>query len=47
MKILKDIIDALEGGIIPKVPGGPRGPGLDRSDDDDDDDMMMMMICLI
>ena len=35
MKILKDIRDALEGGIIPQA---PRGPGLDRSDDDDDDD---------
>ena len=32
MKILKDIRDALAGGIV------PRGPGLDRSDDDDDDD---------
>ena len=32
MKILKDIRDALAGGIA------PRGPGLDRSDDDDDDD---------
>ena len=35
MKILKDIRDALAGGIVPR---GPRGPGLDRSDDDDDDD---------
>ena len=32
MKILKDIRDALAGGIV------PRGPGLDRSDDDDDND---------
>ena len=32
MKILKDIRDALAGGIV------PRGPGLDRSDDDDNDD---------
>ena len=31
MKILKDIRDALAGGIV------PRGPGLDRFDDDDDD----------
>ena len=31
-KILKDIRDALAGGIV------PRGPGLDRSEDDDDDD---------
>ena len=35
MKILKDIRDALAGGIVPR---GPRGPDLDRSDDDDDDD---------
>ena len=35
MKILKDIRDALAGGIVPREPGGP---GLDRSDDDDDDD---------
>ena len=35
MKILKDIRDALAGGIAPR---GPRGPGLDRSDDDDEDD---------
>ena len=46
MKILKDIRDALAGGIVPRGPGGsrgpggPRGPGLDRSDDDDDDDDM-------
>ena len=39
MKILKDIRDALAGGIVPRGPRGPRGPGLDRSDDDDDDDM--------
>ena len=38
MKILKDIRDALAGGIVPRGPGGPRGPGLDRSDDDDDND---------
>ena len=44
MKILKDIRDALAGGIVPRGPRGPRGPGgpigpgLDRSDDDDDDD---------
>ena len=31
MKILKDIRDALAGGIV------PRGPGLDKFDDDDDD----------
>ena len=34
MKILKDIRDALAGGIVPR---GPGGPGLDRSDDDDND----------
>ena len=38
MKILKDIRHALAGGIVPREPGGPRGPGLDRSDDDDDDE---------
>ena len=32
MKILKDIRDALAGGIV------PRGPGLDKFDDNDDDD---------
>ena len=37
MKILKDIRDALAGGIVPR---GPGGPGLDRSNDDDDDDDM-------
>ena len=38
MKILKDIRDALAGGIVPRGPRGPRGPGLDKFDDDDDDD---------
>ena len=38
--ILKDIRDALAGGIVPRGPIGPRGPGLERSDDDDDDDDM-------
>ena len=33
IKLLKDIRDALAGGITPKAPGAPR-----RSDDDDDDD---------
>ena len=32
MKVLKDIRDALAGGIV------PRGPGLDKFDDNDDDD---------
>ena len=34
MKVLKDIRDALAGGIV------PRGPGLDKFDDNDDDDNM-------
>ena len=34
MKKLKDIRDALAGGIV------PRGPGLDKFDDNDDDDNM-------
>ena len=38
IKLLKDIRDGLAGGIIPRAPGGPRRPGLDRSDDDSDDD---------
>ena len=41
MKLLKDIRDALVGGIIPRATGAPRGPrrpGLDISDDDSDDD---------
>ena len=43
MKILKDIRDALAGGIVPpRGPRGPRGPDLDRSNDDDDDMMMMI-----
>ena len=36
MKILKDIRDALAGGIVPR---GRRGPGLDRLDDDDMPDL--------
>ena len=35
MKILKDIRDALAGGIVPR---GPRAPGLDRPNDNDDND---------
>ena len=38
IKLLKDIRDGLVGGITPRTLGGPRGPGLDRSDDDSDDD---------
>ena len=41
VKLLKDIRDALAGGIVPRGPGASRGPGgpdLDRSDDSDDDD---------
>ena len=38
IKLLKDIRDGLAGGITPRTLGGPRGPGLDRSDDDSDDD---------
>ena len=37
-KILKDIRDALKGGIIPKAPGGPGASRRFRDDDDDDDD---------
>ena len=40
IKLLKDIRDSLAGGITPRTLGGPRGPGLDRSDDDSDDDNM-------
>ena len=42
IKLLKDIRDALAGGITPrapKVPGAPKVPrGSDDDDDDDDDD---------
>ena len=38
IKLLKDIRDGLAGGITPRTLGGPKGPGLDRSDDDSDDD---------
>ena len=37
-KILKDIRDALKGGIIPKAPGGPGASRRFRDDDDDDDE---------
>ena len=37
-KLLKDIRDGLRGGIEPRRPGAPPGPGgLDRPDNDDDD----------
>ena len=36
-KILKDIRDALKGGIIPKAPGGPGASRRFRDDDDDDE----------
>ena len=38
IKLLKDIRDGLAGGITPRTLGGPKGPGLDRSDDDSNDD---------
>ena len=37
-KILKDFRDALEGGIIPKAPGGPGASRRFRDDVDDDDE---------
>ena len=36
MKLLKDIRDALAGGIIPKAPGGPGASRRFRDDDDDE-----------
>ena len=46
IKLLKDIRDALAGGITPRAPGalggpgGPEKPDLDRPDDNDDDKNM-------
>ena len=37
IKLLKDIRDGLASGITPRTLGGPRRPGLDRSDYDNDD----------